>query len=213
MKKHFLPLLIILATFGIGLWAYPQLPDIVPSHWGPDGEIDGYSNKNTILWIMPGIMLLIYLLLLFLPKIDPNRASQPRNQKVLVLINTLVMVILLGIHCLIISEWLGFGFDMSKLAPVIVGAIFLVIGNFMPRVQHNYFVGIRTPWTLANEEVWRKTHLFSGRVFVVTGLLLLLSLLLPSSWQLYSLLTLIIGSTLVILGSSYYFYKQLDSVR
>ncbi len=213
MKKHFLPLLIILATLGIGLWAYPQLPDIVPSHWGPDGEIDGYSNKNTILWIMPGIMLLIYLLLLFLPKIDPNRASQPRNQKVLVLINTLVMVILLGIHCLIISEWLGFGFDMSKLAPVIVGAIFLVIGNFMPRVQHNYFVGIRTPWTLANEEVWRKTHLFSGRVFVVTGLLLLLSLLLPSSWQLYSLLTLIIGSTLVILGSSYYFYKQLDSVR
>ncbi|ASS76124.1 hypothetical protein CIG75_14925 [Tumebacillus algifaecis] len=213
MKKHILPLLFIVISIAASIWVYPQLPDQVPTHWGPSGEVDDYSSKSSAVWFSPILMILIYALLVFMPRIDPKRANYQRFSSTLTLVNTLLMLIFLGIQGAVISQWLGYDFNMSLFAPLLVGVLFLVLGNYMPRFQQNYAFGVRTPWTLANEEVWRKTHHFAGRAFVICGVLLLLSLLLPSSWHFPALLILVLGSTLLIIASSYYFYKNQGDVH
>lgn len=213
MKKHILPLLIILISIVASIWVYPQLPDQIPTHWGVNGEVNDYSSKQSAVWMGPAIMVIIYAALTLMPKIDPKRANYPRFASSLYLVNTLLMLVFLGIQAVVISQWLGYEYNMTRFVPGLVGIIYLILGNYLPRYQQNHYFGIKTPWTLTNPEVWRKTHLFAGRVFVSTGVLLLLSLLLPTAWMVSILLILIIGSALLILGSSYYFFKKQGNVH
>ncbi|TCP53284.1 putative membrane protein [Tumebacillus sp. BK434] len=213
MKKHILPFLIILISIGASIWVYPQLPDQIPTHWGVNGEPDDYSSKLTGIWLAPVLMIIVYAVLQLMPKIDPKRANYPRFASSLYLVNNLLMLFFLGIQAVVISNWLGYDFNIARFVPGLIGLLFLLLGNYMPRFQQNYYFGIKTPWTLSSPEVWRKTHIFAGRVFVITGALLLLSLFLPAAWMFPFLLILVLGSSLLILVSSYYFHKKQGNVR
>ncbi|CAG9614055.1 Immunity protein SdpI [Bacillus rhizoplanae] len=91
---------------------------------------------------------------------------------------------------------------------MIVGILFLVIGNYLPQCKPNFFVGIRTPWTLSNEEVWRKTHRFSGKVFIVLGIIMCLSIFAPVTWKSYIVLTTVLAGVVITMLYSYFAYKK-----
>ena len=163
--------LLIVAALVLGAVVYPQLPERVASHWNYKGEVDGYSSRC---WGAFGIPLLtagIYLGMLLIPLIDPRRQNYEKFAGAYRVIKAVLVIFMTGIHLVVVLNALGFRVPVDKAVMTGVSLLFLIIGNYMGQFRHNYFVGIRTPWTLANEEVWRKTHRLGGRLWVAAGIL------------------------------------------
>ncbi|MGG1574817.1 SdpI family protein [Fictibacillus sp. NRS-1165] len=201
-------LLLILAAAALWLVFYSKLPAELPIHWNMKGEIDGYSTKLGAMLTNLGIMILLYLLFRFLPKIDPKKENYKSFSRSYSIINSSLFVFFFLINLMVILTGLGYDLSMNSLMPVILGGLFIVLGNYMQQVKPNYFVGIKTPWTLADENVWRQTHRFSSKLFVAAGIIVLLALFAPSEWRDFIILPSILGAALVSVGSSYYFFKK-----
>jgi len=162
-------ILLILVSLVAGALVYPYLPDQVPSHWNIRGEVDNYSSR---LWGAYGIPLLntgIYLLMLLLPLIDPRRDNYDKFFKTYQVLKLMIICFLTGIYVIIVLAAMGYNVSVDRLVTLGVSLLIIVIGNFMGKIRHNYFVGIKLPWTLANEDVWQKTHRMAGPLWVVAG--------------------------------------------
>lgn len=211
MKRWILPLGMVAAAIIISIFAYDRLPEQVPIHWNIHGEVDRYASKPLAMFLMPAAMLIVMLTIRVAPVIDPKRKNLKKNIKDIDSINFFTMLVLLGIHVVTIIYGMGYEFDMSVIAPLIAGALFLVIGNYLPRFKHNYSIGVRTPWTLANEEVWRKSNLIAGRFFFFGGLIMLLSILMPRLWMMVVVIGTIIVCGVVPFVISFILFRQSDS--
>ncbi|UZJ78406.1 SdpI family protein [Fictibacillus sp. KU28468] len=208
MKKHVFPVLLILATAALWLVFYSKLPAELPIHWNAKGEINGYSSKLGAMLTNLGIMILMYLLIQFLPKIDPKKENYKSFSRSYSMINSSLFIFFFLINLMVILIGLGYELPMNSFMPLILGGLFIVLGNYMQQVKPNYFVGIKTPWTLADENVWRQTHRFSSKVFVAAGIIVLLSLFAPSDWRDYIILPSLLGAAILSVGSSYYFFRK-----
>lgn len=155
-------------------WAWFQLPADaqVPIHWGADGQPDDWADKTVGLFLMPAIAAGVALLLALIPRFEPRRANLERSAKSYGAVWIGVMLLLGGLHLLAISVALGAEMDLTRIVFVSVGLLFVVIGNYLPKVRPNYMMGIRTPWTLTSDLSWTKTHRVGGRVFVIEGIAL-----------------------------------------
>lgn len=163
--------LLIVAALVLGAVVYPQLPERVASHWNYRGEVDGYSSRC---WGAFGIPLLtagIYLGMLLVPLIDPRRQNYEKFAGAYRAIKAVLVIFMTGIQLVVVLNALGFQVPVEKVVVTGVSLLILIIGNYMGQFRHNYFVGIKTPWTLASEEVWRKTHRLGGRLWVAAGIL------------------------------------------
>lgn len=179
-KKDLGIILLIFLMFLTGIIFYPYLPDKIPMHWNFKGEIDRYGSKFEGTFAIPLMVFLIYLGFLYLPYIDPKRENYPKFERVYQIIKYLFVIALSILHYSVIVSALGGPRDLiPKITPITIGILFIILGNYMPRIKYNWFVGVKTPWTLSNEEVWRKTHRVSGYLFVVGGILMLLAGFLP----------------------------------
>ncbi|WP_462410696.1 SdpI family protein [Neobacillus sp. Marseille-QA0830] len=205
MKKHWFGLFMLLLTVIGTVVAYPYLPDQVAEHWNYKGAPDRYGPKPFGLFSMPLIMLILYLVTMILPKIDPKKNNYKRFEGTYYLIMNGILFFLLLFQAVKITTGLGF-VNPEYVVPELVGFLFIFIGNLSPKFKHNYFVGIRTPWTLASEDVWKKTHRFGGKVFVISGILLLMVPIIPAAIQAYYVIPIIVLSIALIMLSSYYFY-------
>ena len=173
LKKEWQSLLLLAAPFVVLLFVWDRVPDVVPTHWTFSGEADRYGDKFPALLLIPGINMGVYLLILFAPKIDPKRRLA-WDQKPLPALRFFTVLFFDLLFFVMLGEALGLPFvDMDRLLPLGLVLLFLVLGNYITTVQHNYFIGIRTPWTLEDEEVWRKTHRLGGRLWVGVSILLL----------------------------------------
>jgi len=194
---------------------YSSLPEEVPMHFDASGAVDRYGNKME-LWMLPVIVMLpIYFILKYAPLIDPKKSIEKMgaNWNYFKLFVTLAMAALsIGIIYVSYS-------NMNELsdAPLplswiyaIVGILFVVMGNYMPALKPNYFVGIRTPWTLENDLVWRKTHRLGGKLFIAVGLIILLSVFLFSDVLVFWVL---IGTTVALtLITFIYSYRTFKNI-
>ncbi|MEH7097236.1 SdpI family protein [Neobacillus vireti] len=208
MKKYGFGLAIIIMSIILTFISYPYLPDRIAVHWNYKGAPDDYNQKSFGLFLLPGIMIVLYLLTSVLPKIDPKKSNFQRFQGPYFRIMNGILCFLFLIQLVQISSGLGI-VNPKYVVPELVGLLFIFIGNLSPKFKPNYFVGIRTPWTLANEDVWKKTHRFGGKVFVITGLLLLLVPVVPAAIQAAYVFTIIIICLVLIVVSSYYFFIKL----
>lgn len=161
---------VLIGGFVAGALLYPSLPERVPIHWNAAGEVDGYGSRLMGAFGLPTLNLGIYALLLFLPLIDPKRANYARFAGFYHGFRVLMVVFLGLMHVVALYAGLGRSVDMGLVTTLGVSLLFLYLGNSLGRVRHNYFMGIKTPWTLANEEVWRRTHRVGGRLFVLMAL-------------------------------------------
>lgn len=189
------PLWILMAGLLIaGIIVYPHLPAQVPGHWNIHGDIDAYYPRWFGAFFAPLLAIAIYLLMLFTPLIDPRRENYIRFAGAYTFMRW-VLVLFMGIlWAVTVLVALGYPVNVALVIKAMVAVLLLVIGNFMGQFRHNYFVGIKTPWTLANEEVWHRTHRMAARIWVLGGLLCLVMAFFQTTWAAYMYL----GSVLIM---------------
>lgn len=204
MKKHVFPLGITLLTLVAWLIALPHLPAMMPIHWGANGEADGFATKINAMILTVGIMVLIYFVIAFVPRIDPRKENYKYFSKTYNIVLNAVLLLFFFVNMSTILQGLGYNVPMSYIAPIMAGIIFIIIGNYLQRVRSNYFMGIRTPWTLSNETVWKKTHRLSGKLFFIGGLLILISSFLPDGYK-----SVIMWGSIVLCVAIPYLYSYL----
>jgi uncharacterized membrane protein len=208
MKKHLLPIIFIVAAIILWLSVYSKLPERMPIHWDLNGNVNGYTTKLGAMVTLIGIMCSPYLLLVVIPKIDPKKENYPQFSKGYFIINMAILLLLFIINILIILSASGHNIHMGSLISLILGALFIVIGNYLPQIKPNYFMGIRIPWTLNDPTNWKKTHRFGGRIFMIGGFLTVITFFLPNGMTeiaLYPILFLIILLPTIY---SYLLYKK-----
>ncbi|WP_368895414.1 SdpI family protein [Priestia megaterium] len=204
MKKHVFPLGITLLTLVAWLIALPHLPATMPIHWGANGEADGFATKVNAMILTVGIMVLIYFIIAFVPRIDPRKENYKYFSKTYNIVLNAVLLLFFFVNMSTILQGLGYNVPMAYIAPIMAGLVFIIIGNYLQRVRSNYFMGIRTPWTLSNETVWKKTHRLSGKLFFIGGLLILISAFLPDGYK-----SVIMWGSIVLCVAIPYLYSYL----
>jgi len=204
------------ALLVLSAWAWLRLPADaeVPIHWGPSGQVDGYASKTVGLFLMPLVTLGVAALLWVIPIIEPRRANLEKSGKAYAAIWVAVVLMLAAIDVVAVAAAMGAELDMTLIVFVATGAVFIVIGNYLPKVRSNYLMGIRTPWTLTSELSWTKTHRVGGRLFVLEGLVfILVGLLRPAPEALVVVLIGGIGVMLVFVFAYSYRVWKSDPVK
>jgi uncharacterized membrane protein len=148
---------------------WKELPAQVPTHFDLAGNPNGWSQKSTLPYLIGGLQIGIYLMMILIPYFDPKKKIAQMGEKYysLRLLMT-VFITAISFYLLYIGSK---GVINPNLLIGLLGAFFVIFGNYLQTVKPNYFIGIRTPWTLENEETWRKTHRLGGKIFLVGGLL------------------------------------------
>ena len=209
-KRNWLAITLALLPFLIIVVFWDQFPEKIPTHWNEKGEIDGYGSPAT-LFLMPAITLFTMAIVWLVPLIDPKK-NVAQFQKTL---DTIVLVLsafffLVFISILLAS--LGYEFNFSNVIIYGVLVLFAVIGNYFGKLRPNYFVGIRTPWTLENETVWVKTHRLTGKVWVFSSLLMIIVKLFmkTETFFIYAFAPFVLIITIIPFVYSYKLFKRLE---
>lgn len=177
--RRWLPLVLIVADLIFAALVYPHLPARVASHWNLRGQIDAYSGRTAAVLVLPAIALATWLLLRWLPRIDPRRGNYAKFAGSYETVILAVVALVVAIHVLMLGAALGWPIAMDRVVAIALGALFVVIGNVLPRARPNWWFGIRTPWTLSNDRVWERTHRVGGYLMVAAGLLCIVAALFP----------------------------------
>lgn len=202
---------IIFSTLGtllpiaVGLLLWDQLPNTMATHWGVNGAVDGVSSKWVGVFVLPLIMAGFNMLCILATGIDPKQAE--KNRKVMQVVFWIMPIVSILSSCAVYMAALGKAFQMVMLIPLLLGLLFILIGNNLPKATQNRFYGIKLSWTLHNEENWNKTHRLAGKVWVVGGLLFLPTALLPLKWMIAAFFVLFLVMVLVPILYSYSIYK------
>ncbi len=210
-NEQVLSLCLWLGVAAFCLWARYQLPDApVATHFSFDGQPDGYMPRDVALAFGPVLMLIFGLLLWVLPALSPKGASLKRSQSVFDAAQLTIIAFLAIVHVVVVLKALGVQLDIVSILSLGAGFLFLIIGNFLPKTRFNYVMGVRTPWTLSDERVWDKTHRLAGPLFMLAGLVVVLSAcLLPQSWQMTVLLGAALSASLIACAYSFIVSKRL----
>lgn len=206
-RKWIAPLLIVM-MFVCSIAVVGRLPERVPTHWGLDGEVDGWMTPWKAVLFGPGIALANWLLFLVLPRIDPRREQYERFWPTYYLMVNGITLFLAVVQGLILTSALGWAVDVTRVILLLTGGLFLVVGNYLPRVRSNWWLGIRTPWTLSSEHVWRETHRFGGWTMMAAGALAMIAAFLPTPIGAGVAVAVMLGGGLIPVGYSYLLWKR-----
>lgn len=165
--------LIIAAMFVAAAIVWPTVSGRIPVHWDAHGNANGYGGKFEGLLLLPLMAVGIYALLLFLPRIDPGRANYAQFSGAYLVVRYAVLLLLAGIYAITLLAVKGYNFNTSRLVFGAIGILFIVLGNVLGKVRPNWFVGVRTPWTLSSKRSWVRTHRLAGWLFALAGLIFL----------------------------------------
>jgi uncharacterized membrane protein len=208
MRSRWFGLVVGALAGAVSIWAYPRLPPIVATHWNLRGTPDGFSSRAAAVAIMPLVILGITALFNVLPKLDPRRENYGKFIATYWLIANAVIVFMLIAHGMIIATGLGYPVKIDRALPLGLGVLFIVLGNYITRVAPNWFVGIRTPWTLSSDTVWRKTHRTGGWLMVLGGFVIGASAFLPHGAFLPLLISAILIMSVIPVVQSYILWKR-----
>jgi uncharacterized membrane protein len=200
-------MLAIVTLAGLVLWS--QLPDPMASHWNVNDQVDGYMSKFWGVFLLPLITLGMWLLFLVVPSIDPLKANIAAFRGVFNLLIVLIVAFMLYIYALSLAWNLGYtGFRMSGAMLPAIGLLFIFLGFLLRQAKRNFFIGIRTPWTLSSDMVWNETHRIGAVLFMISGALAFLGGFLPGPFAFWLMFVPVLGSTLFLLVYSYVLYQR-----
>ena len=195
--------LIMLIPMAVGLLLWNKLPDPMPSHWGINGEVDGWSSKAFSVFGFPALLLAIHWLCVVISTADPHHKNY--HPKMIRLMFWICPMIGLILCTMVYSAALGHSLPIETIMPLLLGMLFVVIGNLMPKCRYSYTMGIKLPWTLHSEENWNKTHRFGGKVWVIGGIFMMATALWGSFWLLMAIVALMV---LIPTIYSYLYYRN-----
>lgn len=210
VRKELQLVLIVIAPFAYLAFVWNKLPEKVPLHWNINGEIDRYGEKVELILIPVLLPLLTYVIFTVAPKIDPKGKLKNMGNKydTLKIIMTLFMS---ALAVVIIYASLNETLYNPNYIVLIIGLLIAILGNYFKTLRANYFIGIKTPWTLENETVWRETHKLAGKLWLAGGLVIIacsLTLDKESAFRSFLVITIIIALIPVIF--SYFKYRNLS---
>ncbi|MFC1655988.1 SdpI family protein [Patescibacteria group bacterium] len=206
-----LQLLIVAAMLGTGWYLFDQLPDQMPTHWNIEGQVDAYMPKGSAILLFPGITLAVTLLFPLLSMIDPRKEKYVLFRRPWLILQ--IVIVLFFAYMYFVSVYLALNPEIL-ITPFILGGIgvlFIIIGNYLGKVRQNYFVGIKTPWTLNSEEVWNKTQRVGGWAFMFAGIVILINGFVK--WQLVPVMIAVIAIAAIgPIVYSYILYRKLKKL-
>jgi uncharacterized membrane protein len=208
MRSPRLGYVVALGTALVSAWAYPRLPPRVATHWSLSGQPNGYSSKLLAVVMVPVLILAVRALASLLPRIDPKGENYQKFAGTYWLILNGVMLFMGLAHVAVLAYGLGAPVRMDRVVSAGVGVLLMVVGNYLTRVQPNWFVGIRTPWTLSSESVWRRTHRVGGRLMAGGGALMVVAAFLPAGAHLAVFFATLVLVAVVPLVLSYVWWKR-----
>lgn len=204
-----LVLLMIIGATVAGRLFWNRLPDQMASHWNINDEVDGYMPKVWGVFMMPLITLGLFVLFLAIPNIDPLKANIARFRDSFNLFIILIVAFMLYIHGLTVAWSLGYtSFRMSASMLPAMGLLFILIGFMLRKAKRNFFIGIRTPWTLSSDTVWDKTHQLGAVLFMASGVLAFIGGIFGGTTAFWFLFVPLIGSTIFLAVYSYALYQR-----
>ena len=211
-RSEIVPVFLILAAFIMAGVAWPHAPDRIPVHWGLSGQPNGYAGKIGLLY--PALIALgIWVLMIVLPRIDPRGRSYEKFQGAYTVIRSAIIAVLVCIELLTVLWVYNVHTDINIAIPVVVGLLLMTLGNFFGKIRPNWFVGIRTPWTLSSTESWNKTHRLGGWLFVLLGLALAVVAPFQQAWA-FILVAVLLGVMVVgLFVYSYVIWKRDPAAR
>lgn len=211
MIKKNLPKLIItsiitLIPIIIGIILWDKMPEQVPVHWNINGEVDGFATKTQAVFVMPLVLVAVHWICVLGTNLDPKK--QNISDKVFTLVLWIIPVLSLLCNSFVYTTALGHNVNVEVIMPLFMGALFVVIGNYLPKCKQSYTLGIKLPWTLNDEENWNKTHRLAGFLWVICGVIIMATAFLGVSWLLFVLL---IPMVIVPTVYSYLLYKKKEN--
>jgi len=206
-KTTIIILLIILASFIIAIYMYPQMPDQMASHWNTQGQVDDHMSESWGLFLMPLISIGIFLLFLLIPKIDPLKKNVEKFRKYFDWFIVLIITFLFYIYLLSLFWNLGYEFDMGFMMIPAIAVLFYFIGIMLKHAKRNWFIGIRTPWTLSSDVVWDKTHQLGSKLFKISAIIALIGIFF-NEYAIWIAIIPILVSVLYLLIYSYLEYQK-----
>ena len=203
-KMLILTSLVCLLPMIVGAAVYSRLPETLATHWGFGGEPNGWSSRAFAVFGLPAILLAANLLVPFMLRADPKRENMsPALQTVAIWTIPFVSLLACGTT---LGYGLGYDVRVEKLIPVLVGVLFVVIGNYLPKTKQSYTMGIRLPWTLSSEENWNRTHRLAGFLWVIGGVYFIVMSFI--GWSVIGFLIPLVVMILVPTVYSYILYRK-----
>ncbi len=198
---------IIIAVIGVLI-----MPDIIPTHFGPDGTPDDWGSKYSV-FMYPGILLLITALAEPMKKIDPKLENYERFDKYYYNFFFGFALFFLTMEVANIALALGIPINVGNVICFMVGVFMIFIGNMMPKIKQNFFFGVKTPWTLSDEEIWYKTHRMAGKVLVLAGIIMIISAFIAGTAKVWVLLGTIIIMAFIPLVYSFIIFTKKNKTK
>jgi len=201
-------LALVLISFLIGLYFYPQMPAQMASHWGANGEVNGYMSSFWGVFFLPFMLVGLALLFALLPRIDPLKHNIEQFRGAFDVFILFFFLFMLVIYLQTLLWNIGIRISFNATMPVGIGLLFFFTGILLEKAKRNWFIGIRTPWTLSSEVVWDKTHKIGGKLFKVAGLISLVGILFQP-YAVYFILIPTLFVTFYTISYSYFAFRQL----
>jgi uncharacterized membrane protein len=201
-------IILIILPFIVSFIFYPRLPDKVATHWNAAGEPDGYSSRLFGAFFLPILLIFIDALLIFIPMIDPLKENIMKFKDYyysFIIVFTLFMFV---VHLWTLLWNVGIQTSINFVIPVLMGCLFYYAGILLGKAQRNWFIGIRTPWTLSSDTVWNKTHKLGATLFKICGILSIIGAIITKYSTFFILIPLIAISTLLIVYSYLEYRKE-----
>lgn len=202
-------IILILISIVSSFWFYQRMPEVVPVHWGINGQADGFGPKWFAAFFFPVLIIGLYLLFTFLPHLDPKKERYREFAESYQKFKFGFTAFFVFIYFVASLAGIGYNVPVGKVVAMGTGILIILIGNYLGKIKPNWFVGIKTPWTLSNEEVWSRTHRFGGKLFVLSGSLTLFGTFLRPEVMFGLVIGPILLSSLISVIYSYIIYKKL----
>lgn len=198
---------LIIASFALSFYYYPELPDNMASHWNARGEVDGYMGKEVGAFFMPAVMTGTVLMFLVIIRIDPLKKNIEKFKGYYFGFIIAYCMFFLGLHWWMMLWNVGVKVNVNMVMPVGIGALYFFIGSIMRNIKRNWFMGIRTPWTLSNEVVWKRTHEVSGKLFMGSGVVAMSGVFFPEH-SIWLILVPVLVTAAISIVYSYIVFRQ-----
>ena len=207
-RADIISLVFIAAALIVVAVLYPSLPEQIPTHWNAQGQVDGYMKKEVGAIVMPAMAVFTYVIMKLIPVISPKGFRTDKFSDVMGVLQVTLVGFMSIIAILVLLEARGLNVRINEMITAGVGLLFVIIGNYLGKVRKNFFIGIRTPWTLASDEVWNRTHRIGGRLFMLSGVIIWIGAFsgVPLIWT----VGVAVGLLLIPVVYSYFLYRRIE---
>lgn len=207
-KTEIIPLAIIAGVTAASFYFYSHFPAVVATHWNFQGEADGFGGKTLAAFLLPGLVIFIYALLLALPLLDPKRERYGEFANAYHAFRYLILGVLAIVYLAASLYNLGWAINTGIVTATAIGLMLMAMGHYLKQIKMNWFFGIRTPWTLSSDKVWDETHRVGGTLFMIFGLLMIAMPFLPEALAITIFCLWLVIMIFGTIGYSYWLHRQ-----